>query len=190
MRYINIYLLFIITVVNLQVCPGVFSSPLPPTSDEASQRGSERKRRSATSSSIISSSSSSSSSTPAGPRMLTMAVLQTAIPNLPPVVQTTSHSVPEDTDANFTIVYTDPEGDAVAFRLVGQPGHGSAQVSLDGQVHYRPDPDYSGPDDIHVVGKFTQSDSFYFIFYFIFIFIEGLYGHRVTDRNYNVMCDE
>ena len=86
--------------------------------------------------------------------MLTVAVIQTSIPNEPPLLQNTSFSVLEDDDNfDFTVTYSDPEGDAMTFLLDGQPQHGTAQVSEDGQVRYRPDPNYSGPDVIRLVGE-------------------------------------
>ena len=86
--------------------------------------------------------------------MLTVAVIQTSIPNQPPLLRDTSYSLLEDADSfDFTVTYTDPEGDAMTFQMAGQPRHGTAEVSQDGLVHYQPDPNYSGPDVIHVVGE-------------------------------------
>ena len=102
-------------------------------------------------------STSQLSSTPTfnlGPRMLTVAVIKSSVPNLPPVVQDTTFTLLEDHGKyNFTLTYTDPEGDGMTFWLPQQPVHGTAYVTPDGKVTYLPHPNYNGVDEIYVKGE-------------------------------------
>ena len=86
--------------------------------------------------------------------MLTLALITSSVPNLPPVVHNTTFTLLEDHGMyNFTLTYTDPEGDDVTFWLSQQPAHGTAYVISEGKVTYIPDPNYSGVDKIHVTGE-------------------------------------
>ena len=86
--------------------------------------------------------------------MLTMAVISSSVPNQFPVVASTTFNILEDQGIfNFTLTYTDPEGDDVAFWLPQQPAHGTASITSDGKVTYVPDPNYTGSDLIYVKGE-------------------------------------
>ena len=86
--------------------------------------------------------------------MLTVAVIKSSVPNLPPVVQDTTFTLLEDHGKyNFTLTYTDPEGDGMTFWLPQQPVHGTAYVTPDGKVTYLPHPNYNGVDEIYVKGE-------------------------------------
>ncbi|KAK7496783.1 hypothetical protein BaRGS_00011992 [Batillaria attramentaria] len=89
-----------------------------------------------------------------GPRMVTVAVVQTSTVNLPPTVHKTSFTMLEDSGVYiFNIAYTDDEGDEVVFSLAKQPSHGIADVTEQGLVRYRPNPNFSGKDVIDVTGR-------------------------------------
>ncbi|KAK7460764.1 hypothetical protein BaRGS_00038811, partial [Batillaria attramentaria] len=89
-----------------------------------------------------------------GPRMLSVAVIKESTTNGAPVVHDTSFSMLEDEGTfSFVITYSDEEGDAMEFTLTQQPDHGTANVTDYGLLTYRPDPNFSGKDIIHVTGK-------------------------------------
>nr|KAG5694401.1 hypothetical protein BaRGS_002255 [Batillaria attramentaria] len=54
---------------------------------------------------------------------------------------------------DFAIRYTDADMDEVEFALGAQPSHGIANVTAEGMLQYRPDPNYNGKDFMHVYGK-------------------------------------
>nr|KAG5706426.1 hypothetical protein BaRGS_032819 [Batillaria attramentaria] len=127
-------------VVTTKLCARVFSN----SPDSAESRA--RRRRNAP--------TSSTASATLGPRMVTMAVVSKTVPNLPPVIQNPFFTMLEDSGLqDFTITYTDDEGDAVVFALARQPAHGAANVTENGLLQYRPDPDFSGTDLIYVLGR-------------------------------------
>ncbi|XP_070206105.1 uncharacterized protein [Littorina saxatilis] len=136
--------------VTAKLCPGVFSGA---ESTDMTVSGGRRKR----------STSQLHTTPPLQPRMLTLAVIRSSVPNLPPVVRNTTFTLLEDHGIyNFTLTYTDPEGDDMTFWLPQQPAHGTAKVTPEGKVTYIPAPNYSGMDTIHlkgreVVSKATQS---------------------------------
>ncbi|KAL8573311.1 hypothetical protein ACOMHN_032773 [Nucella lapillus] len=105
-----------------------------------------RKKRSTT--------SDSPPSFSVGPRMLTVAVITSSVPNQAPSMHNTSLTLREDGGTyNFTLTYTDPEGDEMTFSLPRQPGHGTALVTPDGKVSYSPHGNFTGKDTIYVQGK-------------------------------------
>ncbi|KAK7496755.1 hypothetical protein BaRGS_00011964, partial [Batillaria attramentaria] len=125
---------------RLELCARVFSN----SPDSAESRA--RRRRNAP--------TSSTASATLGPRMVTMAVVSKTVPNLPPVIQNPFFTMLEDSGLqDFTITYTDDEGDAVVFALARQPAHGTANVTENGLLQYRADPDFSGTDLIYVLGR-------------------------------------
>lgn len=87
------------------------------------------------------------------PRMFAVAVITSESLNNPPVVLSTSFSVPEDGNFSFALSYTDPENDRVKFSLQKQPEHGTASVTDDGELWYRPLPNFSGTDTILMKGE-------------------------------------
>ena len=145
-----LFTLAILKHFMFQICADAFSDPSTPPSpaDDKADTPSGRKRR------------SSASLRPQppppqlGPRMLTVAVVQSRVVNQPPVVHNKSYTMPEDgANLTFTVTYTDPEGDRLTFRLSEQPRHGSATVSSSGAVSYTPEPDFAGVDVIHISGE-------------------------------------
>lgn len=92
-----------------------------------------------------------------GPRMLTVAVITSSVPNLAPVVHNTTFTLLEDQGLyNFTLTYTDPEGDHMIFWLPQQPAHGTAYITPEGKVTFVPDPNYNGVDKIQVMGEYGR----------------------------------
>lgn len=126
-----------------QLCAELFSES---SVTNASSPGARRKR-----------SASPLSSTPIltlGPRMLTVAVITSSVPNLAPVLHSTTFTLLEDHGMyNFTLTYSDPEGDDMTFWLPQQPAHGTAQVTPEGKITYVPAPNYSGVDKIYLMGE-------------------------------------
>ena len=143
-----------------QICADAFTDhpALTGTADGTADTPGGRKRRSSTG-------FTSQGSTPSlGPRMLTVAVIQSRVVNQAPVVHNASYTVLEDgATFTFTISYTDPEGDRLRFWLSEQPRHGSATVTSDGAVSYTPDPNFAGADVIHISGRIWQTDAGVFL---------------------------
>jgi hypothetical protein len=76
------------------------------------------------------------------------------LPNLPPVALGDTVFVPEDSTVTFAPAAHDydPEGDVVAFVGVpGPPAHGTAEVTADGHLLYRPEHDFNGIDTVRYV---------------------------------------
>lgn len=77
--------------------------------------------------------------------------------NLPPVANPDSVQTPVDTPVSLNVLAndSDPEDDAITLTAIGQPAHGSATFSADGQVHYTPAPRFTGTDTF----TYTVTDS-------------------------------
>ena len=63
-----------------------------------------------------------------------------------PVAQNGAASGDEDTVITGTMPASDPEGAALGYTVVAQPGHGSITLNFDGSFIYTPDADYFGSD--------------------------------------------
>ncbi|KAK7493720.1 hypothetical protein BaRGS_00015049 [Batillaria attramentaria] len=128
-------------VVTAQLCERVFDESNP-------HNTSSRSRRSA-----------GAPTGSLGPRMVTVAVVSTAVVNTPPVLHNTSFTMLEDDgQVEFSIIYTDKEGDSVFFTVGQQPLHGTAFITRNGKLSYQPRPNFSGADIIHVTGREISSD--------------------------------
>ena len=66
-------------------------------------------------------------------------------PNQAPLCSGVSLSTAQDTAADAAPDCTDPDGDALSYAIVDQPGHGTASVVAD-QLHYVPEAGYTGDD--------------------------------------------
>ncbi|XP_076452271.1 uncharacterized protein LOC143287914 [Babylonia areolata] len=134
-------------LLTARLCPQLFSD-VP----ESSAAAATRRKRSTT---------SSPPTFHMGPRMFSPAVTTTAVPNQPPVVHNTTLVLSEDQGLyNFTLTYTDPEGDDLAFRLLPkQPAHGTASVTPEGELTYIPHENYAGRDTVYLQGEEVLSAS-------------------------------
>lgn len=92
-----------------------------------------------------------------GPRQFALVFISKEITQTQPIIKTESLFFKEDEAAVHlrAIDVFDAENDNVTFRIVDYPKHGSANITLDGQLYYKPNPDFSGKDEVVVECKET-----------------------------------
>ncbi len=77
-----------------------------------------------------------------------------------PVAIAFTPNVMEDTGADLMLAAGDQENDALTYRIVTQPAHGTLTLGSNGAVvHYAPAPNYHGPDGFAFVANDGQLDS-------------------------------
>ena len=76
-----------------------------------------------------------------------------------PVAQNATASGDEDTVITGPIPASDPEGAALGYTVVAQPGHGSITLNFDGNFIYTPDADYFGSDSFTWLAYDASLDS-------------------------------
>ncbi|MCM2315201.1 MAG: Ig-like domain-containing protein [Thermoanaerobaculia bacterium] len=83
---------------------------------------------------------------------------ESATKNRAPSVSAAQIHASEDGEGKASIVASDLDGDALAYRIVNKPKHGSAGISGT-TMTYRPDPGFSGEDSFTVAARDTALDS-------------------------------
>jgi len=81
--------------------------------------------------------------------------------NNPPTANNGSVTTDENTAVNGTLSASDPDGDALTFSIVGQPSHGSVNItnSSTGAFTYTPNSNYYGSDSFTFKANDGQADS-------------------------------
>jgi subtilase family serine protease len=81
--------------------------------------------------------------------------------NNPPHAQNGSITTNENQAKSGTLAASDPDGDSLTFSIVGQPSHGSVQITntSSGDFTYTPDSDYSGSDSFTFKANDGEADS-------------------------------
>jgi len=77
--------------------------------------------------------------------------------NTPPVAEDQSVTMDEDAAAAITLAATDPDGDALTYRIVSEPGCGML-TGTPPNVTYEPDGDYHGQDSFTFVANDGYGD--------------------------------
>nr|KAG5707973.1 hypothetical protein BaRGS_025111 [Batillaria attramentaria] len=81
------------------------------------------------------------------PRMVTVTVVTASMVNAPPSVHNLSLVLHEDSDGyTTTITYTDNDNDVLEFTILHPPQNGNASVTPDGELTYKPNPNFFGDD--------------------------------------------
>ena len=80
------------------------------------------------------------------------------VPNRAPTVDAQTLTTGEDTPVALTLSGSDPDGDALTFRVVQQPTHGSLSGTAP-NLTYTPEADYAGSDSFAYVANDGQLDS-------------------------------
>lgn len=78
--------------------------------------------------------------------------------NKPPHVNDASASTPNDVPKVITLTGSDPNGDALAFRIVRQPDHGTVGLSGNMATYY-PSAGYTGVDEFTFAARDAKADS-------------------------------
>jgi predicted acyl esterase len=85
--------------------------------------------------------------------------VQAPTANGAPIAQPASFTTDEDTVLDGALAASDPDGDALTYRAVSQPAHGSLTVEASGQFTYAPAPNFAGEDGFSFVANDGALDS-------------------------------
>ena len=77
----------------------------------------------------------------------------------PPLADDVSATMPQDTALTVTLLGSDPDGDALTFRVIEAPQHGSVSDGVPPDVIYRPAAGYVGTDSFRYVANDGAFDS-------------------------------
>ena len=84
------------------------------------------------------------------PRHFIIAIIGTGLHNSVPTIKTTKINGEEDSILEAKIDFSDADGDNLTFTIKMQPLHGSANITRDGFLHYMPEPDFTGVDQLEI----------------------------------------